>query len=265
MVQTTAVIIGAGPAGAATSVFLSKAGIPHIVLEKETFPRDKVCGDGFSGKTAHVLRKADPAWLDEILASADFAPSYGLTMVAPNGRALEIAFHPDPKPGDKAPGFLTSRLHFDNYLFQKLPSPHATVYQQVSVQQIVRQPDGHMIVMAKHGAEQLEIKADIVVGADGDKSIVRKMLLQNAPPASTYAVGVRAYYEGVTGMHPGNYPELHFLRGVLPGYLWIFPLPGGKANVGIGVPSDVVRRKKTQYPRNPERGHQKRTDPETPF
>jgi flavin-dependent dehydrogenase len=57
-------------------------------------------------------------------------------------------------------------------------------------------------------------------------------------------VGVRAYFDGVTGMHPGNYPELHFLRGVLPGYLWIFPLPNGRANIGLGIPSDVVRKKR---------------------
>jgi flavin-dependent dehydrogenase len=38
--------------------------------------------------------------------------------------------------------------------------------------------------------------------------------------------------------------ELHFFRELLPGYFWIFPLPGNNANVGLGVPSHVVSRKK---------------------
>jgi flavin-dependent dehydrogenase len=60
----------------------------------------------------------------------------------------------------------------------------------------------------------------------------------------TNAIGLRAYYDGVTGMHEQNYIELHFLPEMLPGYLWIFPLPGGMANVGVGILSETVREKK---------------------
>ena len=67
--ETKAIIIGAGPAGAGTSIYLTQAGIPHVIIEKETFPRDKVCGDACSGKTAFVLRKANPGWLQEIFSN----------------------------------------------------------------------------------------------------------------------------------------------------------------------------------------------------
>jgi menaquinone-9 beta-reductase len=63
-------------------------------------------------------------------------------------------------------------------------------------------------------------------------------------PVKTSAVGLRAYYEGVTGMHPEKFVELHFLPEVLPGYFWIFPLPGGGANIGIAMDSALVRKKK---------------------
>ena len=52
IIKTQVIIVGAGPAGAATSIFLSKAGISHVILEKEKFPRDKVCGDACGGKTS---------------------------------------------------------------------------------------------------------------------------------------------------------------------------------------------------------------------
>jgi flavin-dependent dehydrogenase len=44
-------------------------------------------------------------------------------------------------------------------------------------------------------------------------------------------------------MHPENFIELHFIKGFLPGYLWIFPLPNGMANVGAGMLSSHVAKK----------------------
>ncbi len=58
-----------------------------------------------------------------------------------------------------------------------------------------------------------------------------------------HAAAVRTYYRGVTGFHPDNFIELHFLDDYNPGYFWIFPLPNGEANVGLGMRSDIVRKK----------------------
>ena len=44
--KTAVCIIGAGPSGTATSIMLTKLKIPHYIIDKSTFPRDKTCGDG---------------------------------------------------------------------------------------------------------------------------------------------------------------------------------------------------------------------------
>ena len=59
-----------------------------------------------------------------------------------------------------------------------------------------------------------------------------------------YCAGLRAYYKGVKDLDPNGYIELHFVKDFLPGYFWIFPLPNGYANVGVGMRSDMVSKKK---------------------
>ncbi len=243
--NTQVIIIGAGPAGAGTSIFLTRAGIPHLVIEKNQFPRDKICGDACSGKTVFVLRKANPLWPDEIFKNTtEYMPSHGVTFVSPNGKVLNIPFTPAKILQGQAPGFITPRLTFDNFLFQKLASEYAAIYQKATVKSIERQADGLVKVSFLRGDETYEVTAPLIVGADGDKSQVRKIFLSSHSSSKAYCVGLRAYYHGVTGLHENHFIELHFLSEVLPGYFWIFPLPNGTTNVGIGMMCDRIRKKK---------------------
>jgi geranylgeranyl reductase family protein len=242
--HTQALIVGAGPAGCGTSYFLSKAGIPHVILEKETFPRDKVCGDAVSGKSAYVLRTANAPWLHEIFKREnEFLPSKGIQFVAPNGKGLDVVYPDNLRPGETAPGFTVPRLRLDQFLFEKIDPTYANVQQGVAIKKLEKIGGKNIVTYTQNGEEHT-IAADIVVGADGDKGIVRKTYYQHSANQKTYSVGLRAYYKGVTGEHPSKFIELHFLPEVLPGYLWIFPLPDGMFNVGIGMLSDQVRRKK---------------------
>ncbi|MFX6011124.1 FAD-dependent monooxygenase, partial [Acinetobacter baumannii] len=60
IIKSLICIIGAGPAGASTSIFLSKLGIEHIIVDAATFPRNKVCGDGLDNKSLRMLNHIDP-------------------------------------------------------------------------------------------------------------------------------------------------------------------------------------------------------------
>lgn len=243
-IDTSVIIIGAGPAGAGASIYLSKAGIKHIIIEKQIFPRDKVCGDAVSGKSAYVLRRANPAWLHEVYKQPEnYTPSRGIIFVAPNGKPLRIPYGDYLKPGELAPGFTSQRLVFDNYLFQKIDTNYATIYQDATVQSIDKTANEVTVVFKKDN-ETISVKAPVIIAADGDKSMVRKKFVHDNTSEKAYSVGLRAYYKNVSELDADGYIELHFLPEILPGYFWIFPLPNGMSNVGVGILSERIRQKK---------------------
>src|SRR3954466_5385270 len=53
--QADVIVVGAGPAGASTAYHLANAGLDVLLLEKQAFPRDKICGDGLTPRAVRQL------------------------------------------------------------------------------------------------------------------------------------------------------------------------------------------------------------------
>lgn len=241
--DTQVAILGAGPGGATASIFLAKAGIKHFLLDRAVFPRDKVCGDALSGKSVTLLNKIDPAIVPKIHADNNlFMNSWGVSFVAPNGKALDIPLRRKTEI-QTAPGFIVKRMDFDNFLFNLVDPKYATVMTGCEVKNVVDHNDRIEIVYEEKGITR-SFFTDIVIGAEGDRSLVAKNLAHHKMDPRYYAAGLRAYYKNVSGMHPQNFIELHFIKEVLPGYLWVFPMTNNLANVGIGLLSSKIRAKK---------------------
>ncbi|KAA3615751.1 MAG: geranylgeranyl reductase family protein [Calditrichaeota bacterium] len=237
-------VLGAGPGGATASIFLAKAGIDHVIIDKATFPRDKICGDALSGKVGAILNRIDPELVYQLDSDDNnFLNCWGVQFVAPNGEALNIPFDKDPTVQKYPPGFISKRVNFDNFLFKQIDEKYATKLMGCEVKNIVTHNDKVEIQYLKDGQKK-SLFTNIVIGAEGDRSIVAKKLAGHKMDPRYYAAGLRVYYENVTDMHPQNFIELHFIKEVLPGYLWVFPLPNNQANVGIGILSEKVKSQK---------------------
>ena len=238
------VIAGAGPAGATISLFLENEGIKHLLLEKDTFPRDKICGDAVSSKALEIIARLKPDAVKSFGEDREKTLlTHGIQFSAPNGKSVDIAF---PKPKGNLPiGFISRRMEFDNFLFNQLQdSKNAEIWQNAELKDAIYNSNRGVCLTINHNGTEKTINTKLVIGADGARSVVKRKLQGFEQDDNQYCGGIRAYYNNVGGLHPQNYLELHFMKELLPGYFWIFPLPNGAANVGMGMLSRDIKRKK---------------------
>ena len=235
-------IVGAGPAGATASMFLSSFGIKHTLIDKAVFPRDKICGDALSGKVLPVLKKLNPGLIQELLVqNENCLGSNGILFGAPNGKTLEVPFKSVHSTINHAPGYVSKRIDFDYSLIKLLNPEYCNFLQGYEVKKITkREEEVTLNVINTQRNETYNVSSSLVIACDGAHSIFNKLFPDHKLDARHYCGGVRAYYSGVKGFHKENFIELHFLKEMLPGYFWIFPLPNGMANVGAGMLTHAI-------------------------
>ena len=244
IIHTNICIIGAGPAGATTSLFLSKMKIAHVIVDAATFPRDKVCGDALDLKVLRVLNQLDPAIVDnEIMNDPNFAKAKGCSIIVSQTRTYTLSVKNAEENSAGYPFFFVARRgYFDNFLAQKIKSPFADFRQGTAVKKMERTANGWNI-MAEGSSQTIVIKARLIVGADGDHSAVLRHLGERKIERRNYAAALRQYWKGVAGMNNDNNLEIYLPKSLPLAYLWIFPLPNGEANVGCGLASDMIAEK----------------------
>jgi geranylgeranyl reductase family protein len=232
------VIAGAGPAGCAAAYMLSGKGLKIALIDKDTFPRDKICGDALSSDVTKQFHLVSETLTNKLEQFKEKIPSNGVRFYTPKYQKLDIQF---TKPKEKfGGGFVTKRMDFDNFFFSETAKlPDVTVFQNEKIETVINEKDKIILQSATKSFE-----ASMALGADGAHSILNKKLTQNKVEKDHYCAGVRQYYSNVNGFHPDNHIELHFYKEILPGYLWVFPLPDNQANVGLGMLSSVVSKKK---------------------
>ncbi len=224
-----AIIVGGGPGGATAALYAERMGLKVLIVDKDVFPRDKICGDAISGKSVIYLNELG---LIETLEKNDQVKVSSVIFSSPKGYSADIPFAPGVYDG-VLNGYVCRREVYDNILFQEAKKKVDT-RENFRVNDLLYHDDKIAGVRGEDAdGNEVEITAPVVIGADGYKSIVaRKLDLYDHDP-DHLLVATRAYYRGVTGM--GSAIELHYIEEMIPGYFWIFPLENGLTNVGLGM------------------------------
>ena len=226
------IICGAGPSGTTCALALGSSGLKVALVDKSTFPRDKICGDAVAAYLPKVLNTIDPEYVKALEGFIAKEKVNTIRVVSPNRKVLDITY--------EEAGFISTRLAFDDFLLglaKKLPN--VTLFLNTAVQDVVTDENGVYL----NAGEHVKLEAALVIGCDGEQGIVRKKLTNTQLDPKHHAAAVRTYYKNVKGIAEATF-ELHFLKDLAPGYFWIFPLPGNQANVGLGLLTKTVSERK---------------------
>ncbi len=251
------VVVGAGPGGSAAAHFLASAGRDVVLIEKESFPRDKVCGDGLTPRAVRALQLLG---LDEEAEGIPegWARQSGLRMYG-GGVVLEL---PWPELEDFPSHSLTAtRALFDHTLAKHAVKSGAQLWEQTEVTGPVwltssQQRVAGVTYKRADGAEGV-IRAPVTIVADGASSRFAVALGLHRDPRRPMSVAMRAYYrsprsqmdmiEGFLEMRTRGTGTADAQGELLPGYGWIFPLDDGTVNVGWGLLDSSRHFRSTNY------------------
>jgi flavin-dependent dehydrogenase len=200
-------VVGAGPAGAMTALRLAEGGA-GVTLFDPSHPREKPCGGGL---TAKALRLLPPAPADDPLP-VRLVPRCRFD--SGSGETVEIEL--------ERPVGIASRRALDGWLLRRAVAAGA---RHVAERVVHVDADGHLRTTTGDARA-----FDVVVGADGAGSVVRRLMLAPTPPARLM-MAAGWFARGDSEMVVRFAPDLQ-------GYLWLFPRPG---HVGVGICAPLAR------------------------
>ncbi len=243
------VVVGAGPGGAATAYWAAAAGLDVLLLDKASFPRDKVCGDGLTPRAVAELVRMGVA-LDE---RDGWIRNRGLR-VHGGGHTIEL---PWPELSSyPSYGLAKRRSGLDQLLVEHARAAGAKVLERTAVTgPLLDERTGRVVgVRAKReGDEEIVVRAPVVVAADGVSSRLATALGRTPRPDRPMGVAVRTYFRSALHDDPWMTSYLELWDGepgasnLMPGYGWVFALGDGTVNVGLGSVSSTSAATKVDY------------------
>jgi len=249
------IVVGGGPAGSATAYYCAQAGLSVLLLEKATFPRDKICGDGLTPRAVRELALMGVPTREE----DGWIRNQGLRVIG-GGHRIELAW---PELSSyPSYGLARSRMSFDQLLVEHARAAGAKVLEGTAVTgPVIDERSGRVVgVTAKpvdakgrRSGEDVTYRAPVVVAADGVSSRLATAVGREKRDDRPMGVAVRTYFR--SPRHDDAWMESHLelwdgepaSSNLMPGYGWIFALGDGSVNVGLGSVSSTAHATKVDY------------------
>ncbi|MEO7520406.1 MAG: FAD-dependent oxidoreductase [Gemmatimonas sp.] len=231
--STQVLVVGGGPAGASTAWHLASAGLEVTLVDRARFPRAKPCAEYVSPEGARLLHAMGA--LDALERGATAALT-GMEVHAPSGSVIRGEFVAQHGfRGFRDRGLGVRREILDALLVDRVRQAGVRVIEDVKTEALVEEAGRVVGVHVRHADSMHEMRASVVVGADGLRSVVARRLGVARSSRWPKRVAVVAHFRDVRDM--GTMGEMHVARN---GYVGLAPVGEGLTNVALVVPRSLA-------------------------
>jgi geranylgeranyl reductase family protein len=218
-------IVGGGPAGSSCAAFCAKAGLRTLLLERENFPREKVCGDCLNPGCWPVLHRLA---LAERVRALPHGVLNRVEFIGINGRTLAVEL-----PATEDAEISIKRNLFDQLLMKRAQELGATVCEATTVTAL--SPPGNAKENWTITAGDKTFESRTLVAADGRNSTVAR-LCGLLPRSEKERIALQTHLPLPEGF--GDRIVLQFLPD---GYSGQAPVGGGELNLClVSVPRKMA-------------------------
>jgi flavin-dependent dehydrogenase len=232
--STDVIVIGGGPAGSATALYLSMKGHRVLLLEQAHFPRDKVCGEFISPAADDLL---DELGLLESIEALSPQRLLGVSIAAYGEDELNIDY-PDLS-GQKMASLSLPRITLDALMLDAVEQKGVKVLQGHKVTDLILQNDQVVGVEGRDDQKNpFSFKAKVVVDAGGRNCISLRRLGLRQENVAQGKIALAAHWSGAEFSQP--YCFMHISR---PGYTGMAPVGPGQMNVVLVVDQHLIHGK----------------------
>jgi geranylgeranyl reductase family protein len=213
-------VVGAGPAGAACALWLARAGVAVVLVDQHDFPRDKTCGDGLIPDAHHALRRLGVH--DEVMAAAQ--ASQHVACIGSRGGRVDV-------PGNVA---VLPRRILDDIVCRAAVRAGAALHTPWRFEAPILEDDVVVGARLKQGERVGEVRARWIVIATGavPQALQAAGMCTRRSPSG---IALRGYVRSDAMVGRIKALEIVWHKSLTPGYGWIFPAPGGRFNIGVGI------------------------------
>lgn len=236
--EVDVLIIGAGPAGSIAAREASKNGVETLIIDKKSeIGTPKRCGEGIlDGVLERVGIKEDERWIARHID--------GARLVAPDNTSAWFTSENLETP---ATGIILERKVFDKHVTMDAIRCGATVMLKTEAVGIRRVDDYLLVDIESFNSEYTQVKAKVVIGADGPEGRVGNWLGLNTKVALSEMESGIQYEMTNLNLEKSDTIEFYFGSVAPGGYAWIFPKGYDTANVGIDVSSVKAEKSALEY------------------
>jgi geranylgeranyl reductase family protein len=234
-------VIGAGPGGSAAAIRLCERGVDVALVDRAVFPREKVCGDGLTPRAMRVLEDLG-VWTSLRPHAVGVANLAILDMIEGSQHWGRLPHQVATRPRR---GAVVPRRVLDDSLRARAVSEGARFVPGAMMTEIAVDRGATIRISGVGPEGPLTIVARGVVVADGAAGAIGRRCRRTR--SGTSGIAVRQYWE-LGGMAPAFHVCAPLREGGEPiaGYGWVFPLQNGIANVGVGLVSSPLSRRRVK-------------------